>query len=476
MPPAEQALPVAQRHGEPVEPRRAILRGWGGGEGVPAELLRPRSVQQLQAALELARVRLGRRDGLPGAIVRGLGRSYGDAAQLRNGLVLATTCLKGIELDRERGCVKAGAGVTLAELLDRLVPEGWLVPVLPGTQHVTVGGAIASDIHGKNHGVAGTFGAHVRSLELMNASGELLELRPGDELFEATLGGMGLTGIVTCAEIGLQAVSGALLSVDTDRVRTLEEALEVLLSPGGSYRVAWLDLLGTRLCRGIVTRAEPVAQTKAHPGQAARMRNARATVKARARVPRRWPAGLLAPSTIRAFNELRFRAAPRRQRGHLEPIGTHMFPLDKLEAWPRLYGSRGFYQYQLVVPRSGEAVLRAVIEHLRSVKVPCYLAVLKDFGPANGAPLSFPIAGWTLALDLPRVASGLHAALDHCDELVAGAGGRVYLTKDARLHPSTVAAMYPRLEEWRAARDHADPERLWRSDLALRTGLVDESG
>jgi decaprenylphospho-beta-D-ribofuranose 2-oxidase len=477
MPPAEQALAVAQTHDGPAGPRRAILRGWGGGEGVPAELLQPRSVQQLQAALDVARARLGGHDGLPGAIVRGLGRSYGDAAQLYNGLVLDTTQLKGTELDHERGSVKAGAGVTLAELLDRLVPEGWLVPVLPGTQHVTVGGAVASDIHGKNHGVAGTFGAHVRSLQLLNASGELLELRPGDELFEATLGGMGLTGIITSAEIGLRAVGGPLLSVDTDRVQTLDEALEVLSSPGGSYRVAWVDLLGPRPGRGIVTRAEPVEAATTDPAQAARaarMRDARATVNARVRVPERWPAGLLSPSTIRAFNELRFRAAPRRQRGHLEPIGSHMFPLDKLEAWPRLYGPRGFLQYQLVVPRGSEPVVRAVIEHLRRVRVPCYLAVLKDFGPANAAPLSFPIAGWTLALDLPRAASGLYAALEHCDELVAGAGGRVYLTKDSRLRPSTVSAMYPRLEEWRTVRDHADPERLWRSDLAVRTGLVDE--
>ncbi|MBV9338092.1 MAG: FAD-binding oxidoreductase [Solirubrobacterales bacterium] len=457
---------------------RVTLRGWGGGDGVPTELSRPHSVQQLQAALEQARARIGGRDGLPGAIVRGLGRSYGDAAQLSNGLVLDTTELRGIELDRERGSVKAGAGVTLAELLDLLVPQGWLVPVLPGTQHVTVGGAIASDIHGKNHGVAGTFGAHVSSLELLNASGELLDLHPGDELFEATLGGMGLTGIVTSAEVALRAVSGPLLCVDTDRVETLEEALEVLSSPGGSYRVAWLDLLGARPGRGIVTRAEPVEDTPADPAQiarAARMRDARATVTARARVPERWPAGLLTPSTIRAFNELRFRVAPRRQRGHLEPIGTHMFPLDKLEAWPRLYGPRGFLQYQLVVPRGGENVLRAVIGHLRRTRVPCYLAVLKDFGPANAAPLSFPIAGWTLALDLPRSATGLHAALDHCDELVTGAGGRVYLSKDARLRPSTVSAMYPRLDEWRAVREQADPDRLWRSDLAVRTGLVDQS-
>jgi decaprenylphospho-beta-D-ribofuranose 2-oxidase len=149
-----------------------------------------------------------------------------------------------------------------------------------------------------------------------------------------------------------------------------------------------------------------------------------------------------------------------------------MFPLDVLDAWPRLYGRAGFLQYQLVVPSGQERVLRAVIDHLRRERVPCFLAVLKDFGPANQAPLSFPIAGWTLALDLPRSAPDLFPALERCDALVAEAGGRVYLTKDARLRPETVRAMYPRLDEWRAVRDHADPERIWRSDLALRTGLV----
>jgi decaprenylphospho-beta-D-ribofuranose 2-oxidase len=178
-------------------------------------------------------------------------------------------------------------------------------------------------------------------------------------------------------------------------------------------------------------------------------------------------------TTIRAFNELRFRRAPRRQRGHVEGLGTHMFPLDALDAWPRLYGRLGFVQYQLVVPGDQDRVLQLVIELLRRARVPCYLAVLKDFGPANTAPLSFPISGWTLALDLPRSAPGIDVALDACDELVAAAGGRVYLSKDARLRRETVKAMYPRLAEWRTARDQADPEGLWSSDLALRTGLVE---
>ena len=391
-----------------------------------------------------------------------MGRSYGDAAQIDGGLVLDLTSLNGWQLDPEQGEVTAQAGVTLGALLGLLVPRGWMLPVLPGTQHVTVGGAIASDIHGKSHGIDGTFGSHVRALELMTAGGELLTLEPGSELFAATLGGMGLTGVIVSARIALAPVSNAMLSVDTDRAENLDDVLALLAGPGGKYRVAWLDLLGPRPGRGVVTRAEPAPEGPI----------AGAVVRARATVPARWPAGALRPSSIRAFNELRFRSAPRRARGVPEKLGTHMFPLDALECWPRLYGPAGFVQYQFVVPPGAEPVLAHAIDHLRSAKVPCYLAVLKDFGPANDAPLSFPIQGWTLALDLPRAAPGLAAALDHLDGLVVEAGGRIYLTKDARTRADTLAAMYPRLGEWRAARDAADPDGRWRSDLAIRTGLV----
>jgi decaprenylphospho-beta-D-ribofuranose 2-oxidase len=340
-----------------------------------------------------------------------------------------------------------------------------MVAVVPGTQHVSVGGAIASDIHGKNHGTAGTFGSHVEALSLLTADGQLRELAPGTpgSLFEATLGGMGLTGVIVDARIRLRPVSRALLAVDTDRVRSIDDALAALQAPGGAYRVAWLDLLCSRPGRGIVTRAEHIDTPR---------RDARPTVQARAAVPERWPAGALRPSTVRAFNAMRYWTAPRRARGHPESIGRHMFPLDSLDAWPRLYGPRGLLQYQLVVPSDSEKVLEVVIERLRLARVPCYLAVLKDFGPANDAPLSFPIEGWTLALDIPRGWPGLDPLLDVFDELVTEAGGRVYLSKDARLRPDVVNAMYPRLAEWRQARDHADPAGLWRSDLALRTGLL----
>jgi decaprenylphospho-beta-D-ribofuranose 2-oxidase len=201
-----------------------------------------------------------------------------------------------------------------------------------------------------------------------------------------------------------------------------------------------------------------------------------ATIRARAVIPERWPGGLLRPATVRAFNELRYRRTPRSERGRVEGLAAHMFPLDVLDAWPRLYGRSGLLQYQFVVPLGRERVLELAIEHLRRASVPSYLAVLKDFGPANEMPLSFPIEGWTLALDLPRAAPGIDAALDRLDELVADAGGRVYLTKDVRTRPGAVRVMYPRLEEWRAVRDAVDPERVWRSDLALRTGLIEADG
>jgi decaprenylphospho-beta-D-ribofuranose 2-oxidase len=451
MPPAD-ATPVRRRA---IAATKSVVTGWGGGEGASVTIVRPGGVEELRAALDSA----GHRRALP----RGMGRSYGDAAQISGGLVIDTTRLKRIELDRDRGTVAAQAGVSIGELLRAVVPAGWMVPVVPGTQHVTVGGAIASDIHGKNHGTAGTFSAHVEALSLMHADGELVELQPEtpDAQFEATLGGMGLTGIVVDARIKLSPISGAMLSVDTDRVRSLDGALAALGARGGPYRVAWLDLLSTPSVRGVVTRAEHVDA----PGDGA------AVVRSRATVPRAWPAGALRPATVRACNALKYASAPRNQRGRLEPLGRHMFPLDSLDEWPRLYGRQGLLQYQLVVPTGAEQVLEHVIERLRRGRAPCYLAVLKDFGPANGAPLSFPLAGWTLTLDIPRAAPALELLLQGFDRVVAEAGGRVYLSKDARLAPDTVRAMYPRLDEWRAARDRVDPDRVWCSDLARRVGL-----
>ncbi len=493
MPQADLTAPAPTTAGGTVAYTATGVCGWAGGERVRAEVVRPRDVQDIRAAVAPDRVSARSVHRSAGAIARGMGRSYGDAAQLAGGLLLDMTGLRRFTIDGGRGIVTAQAGVTIGELLKALVPLGWILPVVPGTQHVTVGGAIASDIHGKNHGVAGTFGSHVEALGLLTSSGEELELVPGagGELFAATLGGMGLTGVILWARISLKRIDGARLWVDTDRVWTLDDALAALAAPGGGYRIAWLDLLSRRPARGIVTRADHAGEAGGILGTAPvpdpsealdrrvaherAGRRAGATVRPRATVPEHWPRGLMRPQTVRAFNELRFRFS-RSQTGRLTGFGAHMFPLDSLDAWPRLYGRAGFLQYQLAVPRGSERVLETAIERLRRHRVPCYLATLKDLGPANQAPLSFPISGWTLALDLPRAAPGVGAVLSDLDRVVAESRGRVYLTKDARLEPEVLSAMYPRLEEWRAVRDQADPGRIWRSDLALRTGLIPPSG
>ncbi len=448
--------------------RAATLHGWGGADRVPAWRWQPAGVVELRTGITSGDPRLRR-----GAVARGLGRSYGDAAQRWGGVAIDTAALCDLQIDPDSGVATAGAGVTLQQLLAHAAALGFTVPVVPGTQFITLGGAIASDIHGKSHAVDGTFGEHVRALGLLGADGEVRELAPGDPLFAATLGGMGLTGVIVWAAVALRRVPTQTLLVDTDRVGSLQEALAALRAPGGPYRVAWLDLMDPRGPRGVVTRAAfadgadgPLGASGPGGGPEGAVGRVRVTV------PPVVPSGLLRPELIRAFNALRFRRAPRQERGAPERFAAHMFPLDGLGAWPRLYGRSGFVQYQLAVGPDRGDTLETVIETLRRYEVPTYLAVLKDFGPANGAPLSFPIEGWTLALDLPRRAPGLAAALDACDELVAQAGGRVYLTKDSRLAPEMLAVMYPRLGEWQAIRDAADPDGLWCSDLAARTGLV----
>jgi decaprenylphospho-beta-D-ribofuranose 2-oxidase len=463
-------MPLAERsaaaQGPPAtEPDFAVVSGWGGVDSAAVLVLRPDhvgAVGDVVPALTTGPGRFAR-----GAIARGMGRSYGDAAQRDGGVVVHTTGLNGFDVDHAAGTVRAQAGLTLGRLLAALARDGWVLPVVPGTQHVTVGGAIAADIHGKNHAAAGTFGRHVSALGLLTASGEVLELSPQSdpELFGATIGGMGLTGVIVWAEIRLRRLTGPMLSVDSDRVERLDHALALLDGPGGEYRVAWLDLLGRVPARGIVTRARHAEGPDAGAGST--------TVAAQLTIPDSWPGGLLLrPGLVRAHNAYRFRRSPRRRAAAPQSYGAHMFPLDGLGAWPRLYGRAGLVQYQFVVPKGQERVLEQVIAALRRSTVPCYLAVLKDLGPAADAPLSFPLQGWTLALDMPGGAPGLAALLDRFDAWVAGAGGRVYLAKDGRLRPDALAAMYPRLQEWRTVRDRHDPQGLWVSDLAIRTGLV----
>jgi len=404
-------------------------------------------------------------------IARGLGRSYGDAAQMSGGVVLDNRGLEGIGPIGDDGLVTVGAGVSIDQLLAVSIPQGWFVPVTPGTRQVSLGGAVAADVHGKNHHVDGSFCNHVVSMRLVTPSGAVTVSPSGDpDLFWATAGGMGLTGVVTQVTLRMLKIETDQVLVDTERFPALDGVMSAMASGDANYRysVAWVDCMtrGAHMGRSILTRAQHAKRDEVDTP------TLRAPKAAKLAVPFNAPSGLLNPLSIRAFNELWFRSAPRRQVGEAQSLATFFHPLDGVRDWNRLYGRRGFVQYQFCVPDEHGDTVVAAIDRLSSSRVPSFLAVLKRFGASTPGPLSFPINGWTLALDLPVGPRALPGVLDDLDELVLRAGGRVYFAKDARLNPTKVRAMYPRLDEFLAVKNRVDPEHHMTSDLALRLQLT----
>ncbi|PKV87422.1 FAD-binding protein [Streptomyces sp. TLI_146] len=442
------------------------VTGWGRTAPTAARLVRPRTYEEAVAAVLAG--------GARGSIARGLGRAYGDAAQNAGGAVLDMTGLDRIRrIDAEAGVVVCEAGVSLHRLMEVLLPLGWFVPVTPGTRYVTVGGAIGADIHGKNHHGSGAFSRHVRELDLLTANGEVRTLRPTDDLFRATAGGMGLTGVILASELQLHPVQTSLMTVDTERAADLDDLMERLSATDHRYRysVAWIDLLarGARTGRAVLTRGDHApldALPRRAQGAPLRFRAPRLP-----RVPRHFPEGLLTRATVTAFNELWYRKAPRHRTGELQSIATFFHPLDGVPHWNRIYGRSGFVQYQFVVGHGQEEALRRVVHRIARRGCPSFLAVLKRFGESDPGWLSFPRPGWTLALDIPAGLPGLGGFLDELDEEVAGAGGRVYLAKDARVRPEVLEGMYPRLPEFRSLRRELDPDGVFTSDLARRLNL-----
>lgn len=454
----------------PGSAARRLLSGWGRTSPSRASVRAPGSAEDVVRALAEPPGR--------GTIARGLGRSYGDPAQNAGGSVLDMTALRGVRaLDLEAGTVTAAAGTSLDTLMRALLPLGWFVPVTPGTRSVTIGGAIAADIHGKNHHRDGGFCDHVEAFELATPTGERLRITPKDDpdVFGATAGGMGLTGVVLEATLRLLRVETSRVRVDTDRADDLDEAMRLMETGDADYRysVAWIDCLATgrHLGRCVLTRGDHAEADELQAGEDPLAYAPRSLLRA----PPWVPSGLVNRVGIRAFNELWFRKAPRRERGAVQSIPGFFHPLDGIAGWNRLYGPRGFLQYQFVVPFGAEDTLRRIVERVSGSGHASFLAVLKRFGPGRGM-LSFPSAGWTLALDMPAGIPGLGPFLDSLDELVAAAGGRVYLAKDARMRPEAFRAMYPELERWREVRSALDPNGSLRSDLDRRLGLTRDPG
>ena len=446
---------------------RQALQGWGRTASTVADVVAPTSDEQVAEAV------LGR--PARGVVARGLGRSYGDAAQNAGGAVLDLRAMgRVLAVDVPGARVTVEAGASLDALMHVLLPLGLFVPVTPGTRSVTVGGAVAADVHGKDHHVSGSFCDAVEQLDLLVADGTVRTVGPDrdPDLFWATAGGMGLTGVVLRATLRMRPVETSRVVVDTERAADLDDLLARLTDGDDAYpySVAWVDCLarGRSLGRAVLTRGRPARRDELDVK--ARREPLAFRHRPRLQVPDVVPSGLVNRATVAALNEAWFRRAPRERRGEVQGIAPFFHPLDGLGHWSRAYGARGFVQYQYVVPLSAAGTVRRSIEALHAGGAVPSLAVLKRFGPGNRGHLSFPAPGWTLAVDVP-VTAGTGAVLRRLDELVLDAGGRVYLAKDARLAPAALRRMYPRLDEWCAVRERVDPDRVFTSDLARRLAL-----
>jgi len=446
------------------------LSGWGRTAWTVSDTLQPSSEADVRAALASA--------GERGVISRGLGRSYGAAAQNAGGQVLmmaGSSVGAELELDGATGVMNVPAGMSLDDILKYSVPRGWFVPVTPGTRFVTVGGAIGSDIHGKNHHFDGSFGQHVLSLRLMLASGDMVELSPTEKpaWFWATVGGMGLTGVVLDARIRMLPIETSRVRVETERLPDFDSVVAAMSSDGEDdtyrYSVSWVDLVATgkSMGRGVLTRGDHAKASDVKGNDLLAY-----DPKVRLAAPGWVPNQLLNKMSIKAFNEVWYRKAPARRHVGIESIPTFFHPLDGVKKWNSLYGTQGFIQYQFIVPLSEVEVLRKVIEAFAGQGVASFLAVLKRMGPQNSAPMSFPTEGWTLTLDMAAGIRGLPELLSRVDTMVLDAGGRHYLAKDSHVSPVAVRRGYPRFREWQDVRDEMDPTMTWNSDLARRLGLL----
>lgn len=431
----------------------AEVSGWGRYPVVEAEVLHPRTYAAVASAVR------------EGAVTpRGLGRSYGDSS-LGERIVDLTGLDHLLAFDDASGEITCEAGVSLSDVLAVVLPRGWFLPVTPGTRFVTVGGAIASDVHGKNHHRDGSFADHVRSFRLLVASGEVLEVSRTDhaDLFHATCGGMGLTGVILDATFGLRPVRSRNIDETVVKTPSLDGALDTFEQhASATYSVGWIDLVATgpRMGRSLVMLGEHADDDDLGP----------ATTGGLA-VPVDTPARLLNRFTVTAFNALyygRVRRPVLRHRVGYEPF---FYPLDRVADWNRLYGRQGFLQYQFVVPEAaGRAVVTEAVRMIAASGLASPLAVLKVFGEGNGSMLGFPRPGYTLAVDLKAGPAALRLC-DRLDEVVLAAGGRLYLTKDSRMTAATFAASYPRLEEFEQVRSRYGATGVFVSAQARRLGL-----
>lgn len=434
------------------------IAGWGRSRIADVRAWRPERATALGEALKASRS--------DGAIAYGGGRSYGDAPLNDGGDVIMTGRLDRIlSADWQTGELACEPGVTFGDLMRVTLAHGYAVPVSPGTGFATIGGGVANDVHGKNHDRDGSLGDHVQWIDLMLPSGERKRVTPENEpeLFAATVGGIGLTGIMQAVGLKLRKVTSNAVRLSERRARDLDEflAMQEEARDRHTYTVGWIDATarGRSLGRGILETADDARESLGESS------------KRRRRMPVEMPGFALNRLSVGLFNALYYRRIPQGGRERCVPLNEFLYPLDAIEDWNRLYGKRGFYQFQCVLPDTDSPTgLRKLMEAISSAGTGSFLAVLKSMGREGKGYLSFPMRGYTLALDFPArpavielLASLERITLDH--------GGRIYLAKDAAMSPESFAAMYPKLDKFRAVLNRVDPDRHMDSDMARRLNV-----
>lgn len=454
-----------------VWPPQISLAGWGRYPVSPAHLV------PVHAPAEASRILAGRGDKQ--VLGRGAGRAYGDSAINRDNLCLDyTPSDRFLSFDEKTGILHAEAGVTLEQVIEHFVPRGWFLPATPGTKYPTLGGSVACDVHGKSKRSIGHFIVRLHML-LADRSRIVCSPKEKADLFWATIGGMGLTGLIESVEIKLMPVETSQLRYEGVKARDLEHIFQLYEeSDDTPMTVAWIDCLaqGRHLGRSIMMRGGFAKKNELKT--AARRRNPlelRPTPKVT--VPLEFPAWSLNKLSVAAFNTVFYGKHPQSTRS-LVDIDTFFYPLDKVLKWNRIYGKPGMAQYQfLIPPKYGFEGIKTVLEAIAKSGRASFLAVLKKFGPVpTKAPLSFPTAGYFIALDFPVAGGAIFRDMDRWDELVLKFGGRLYLAKDSRMRAETFAAMYPRLKEWQAVKAKYDPDQVFCSDQARRLGLMPGAG
>ncbi|MBG9373508.1 FAD-binding protein [Corynebacterium diphtheriae] len=461
------------------------LTGWGRTAPTTAEVL---STPDLDVIVDAVRQVAEQNDSKPahlkrGVIARGMGRSYGDPAQNSGGLVVDMQALNKIHsIDPESAIVDVDGGVTLDQLMKAALPYGLWVPVLPGTRQVTIGGAIGPDIHGKNHHSAGSFGDHVASMELLVADGRILRLEPEGsaddptgELFWATVGGMGLTGIIVRARIRMTKTETAYFIADGDLTANLDETIE-FHSDGSehnyTYSSAWFDAISPepKLGRAAISRGSlaTLAQLEEIAPKLAKdplKFNAPQLVT----VPDIFPSFTMNKLSMIAIGELWWLKSGT-YKNKVQNLTQFYQPLDLIGEWNRGYGSKGFLQYQFVVPREAVEPFKDIVKDIQKSGHYSALNVFKLFGEGNKAPLSYPMPGWNVCVDFP-IKPGLGAFLDDLDKRVMEFGGRLYLAKESRTSAENFHKMYPGMEGWLKTRNAIDPTGVFASDMSRRLEL-----